>query len=408
MVTDAASLPLANSKTGSRNAPVLVCITNIPTPYRAHFFARLARALDARGWKFEAWFMARSEQERYWTVDLSELPFEHRLLRGFSFRVPGAVLHTNPEVARCLAVTRPSVLIMAGSWAQPTNILAAMLARWVHQAKVVFWSESHLKSMAQTGPLTNLMRRGLLSLYDSFAVPGKLAREYIDKFASGRPTLQLANTVDELLFRDKVLELRRDRQSLRRDLAIPDHRRVLLMTARLSPDKGIVPFLEALASCDQQISSQTAVLIAGEGRLKSQIGRWINEHAALDVRLMGHLSEEDLLRLYAVADTFVLPSLRDPNPLAVVEALWAGLPLMLSDRVGNCFEALMPGENGWLFNTESSTSIKACLESWRASDDRVLSTFGESSSKIAEERFETSRVVESFLNEIISVLSAEC
>src|SRR5262249_24840793 len=92
---------------------------------------------------------------------------------------------------------------------------------------------------------------------------------------------------------------------------------------------------------------------------------------------------------------------------AVVEALWAGLPLMLSDRVGNCFEALMPGENGWLFKAESSTSIKACLESWRAADDRVLSTFGGSSSKIAEERLETSRVVESFLNEIISVLSAE-
>src|SRR5262249_15196037 len=132
-----------------------------------------------------------------------------------------------------------------------------------------------------------------------------------------------------------------------------------------------------------------------------RISSWIEKHPSLDVRLEGHLGEDELLRLYAASDTFALPSMRDPNPLAVIEALWAGLPLILSERVGNCFEALKPGANGWLFDPDSPQSLKACLDAWSAAGQLQLAACGEASTKIARERFETRAVIEGFLDELI-------
>src|SRR5215470_4681832 len=125
MVTDAATLAVKDLVKSSAAAPVFVCLTNIPTPYRVHFFSRLSEALETRGWKFEAWFMARSERGRHWRGDEPGLRFQNVFLRGVSFKVPGTVLHSNPGVAYRLAKSRPRVLMMAGSWAQPTNIAAA-------------------------------------------------------------------------------------------------------------------------------------------------------------------------------------------------------------------------------------------------------------------------------------------
>src|SRR5262249_5546730 len=256
MVTDAATLAVKDLEKSNAAAPVFVCLTNIPTPYRVHFFSRLSEALETRGWKFEAWFMARSERGRHWTIDQRELPFRSVFLGGVSLRVPGAGLHSNPGVAYRLAKSRPRVLMMAGSWAQPTNIAAAVIGRLRDHAGIVFWSESHLKSMTRTGWLMNVVRRLLLSSYDSFAIPGRLAREYVDSFAPGRKKYSLANTVNEFLFRDRVAELRANRSALRDALGIADDRGVMLIPARLSPDKGILPFLEGLWCCRESIEAR--------------------------------------------------------------------------------------------------------------------------------------------------------
>jgi glycosyltransferase involved in cell wall biosynthesis len=85
----------------------------------------------------------------------------------------------------------------------------------------------------------------------------------------------------------------------------------------------------------------------------------------------------------------------------VIEALWAGLPLILSDRVGNHPETLLPGENGWLFNPDSLPATRDVLERWIGASTHELDLQGRASARLAEERFRTERVVNVFLDQVL-------
>lgn len=92
-----------------------------------------------------------------------------------------------------------------------------------------------------------------------------------------------------------------------------------------------------------------------------------------------------MVTLYAAADLFVLPSLRDPSPLSAVEALAAGLPLLLSDKAGNVDEVLTPG-NGWRFSPERPIEMRSLLKSILRLTRSELAAMGEvSRSKYVDE-----------------------
>jgi glycosyltransferase involved in cell wall biosynthesis len=45
-----------------------------------------------------------------------------------------------------------------------------------------------------------------------------------------------------------------------------------------------------------------------------------------------------------------LPSLKDPSPLSPIEAIAAGLPILVSSRIGNLEDVLAEGINGWSYD----------------------------------------------------------
>ena len=62
-------------------------------------------------------------------------------------------------------------------------------------------------------------------------------------------------------------------------------------------------------------------------------------------------------KYYAASDLFLLPSIHDPNPLSVVEALHSGLAVAISDRCGNVEEGVMDGDNGFVEGIPLPASI---------------------------------------------------
>ena len=102
-------------------------------------------------------------------------------------------------------------------------------------------------------------------------------------------------------------------------------------------------------------------LVAGDGELKGHIENKAKEKK-LDVRLLGNKSQEEMVRLYGVADIFVLPLFSDPNPLTCIEALWAGLPLFISEHCGNYPEVIDSGNNGFVFSYKNIDVASELLE----------------------------------------------
>ena len=347
--------------------------------------------LAERQWNFEVWFMVHSEPGRNWNFSDTDFNFSHRFLRGVHLQIGSAPLHANPGVLHLLQSIQPDILLVAGGWINPTVYLASRSAA---AKKKVFWSESHLGSTRRTGIASNLARGYALSRFNEFAVPGSLAEEYIRKHTTPTRIHRLPNLVDPAIFRDKIVMAR----SRAKDNA--SNKRVLLISARLAPEKGLLQFLNSLQQLDRASLEKLTIAIAGTGPLLRKLKRWVASHS-LDVRLIGHKTEAEMVMLYAEADAFCLPSLSDPNPLSVIEAVWAGLPLLLSSRIGNHPECLEDTTNGFLFDPFDCHSTISAISRWLQLSREEISNLGKHSLYIAQREFDPDQVIRRFLDELM-------
>lgn len=167
------------------------------------------------------------------------------------------------------------------------------------------------------------------------------------------------NLIDERVYQNSYHMSKAQKQDIRQLLQIENNKKILFCPARLSPVKGILEFLDILEKLNQK--QNVVFLVAGEGELKEYIENKAKEKK-LDVRLLGNKSQEEIVRLYGIADIFVLPSLSDPNPLTCIEALWAGLPLFISEHCGNYPEVIDSGKNGFVFTYKNVEVASELLE----------------------------------------------
>jgi glycosyltransferase involved in cell wall biosynthesis len=110
-------------------------------------------------------------------------------------------------------------------------------------------------------------------------------------------------------------------------------RPIVLYLSRLHPKKGLDLLIPAFA----KLKSQTAALVlAGpvDGEYQSHLTSLARGHGVLDRTLFtGMLYGEDRVAALADADVFVLPSYQENFGIVVIEALAAGTPVVISDRV---------------------------------------------------------------------------
>jgi glycosyltransferase involved in cell wall biosynthesis len=113
-------------------------------------------------------------------------------------------------------------------------------------------------------------------------------------------------------------------------------RKIILFLSRLHPKKGIDLLLSSFARVRAQVPDIALVLAGvGEERFVKQLHRQAHELGIEpDVAWVGFLEGDAKKAVMAEADIFVLPSYSENFGLAVVEAMAAGLPVIVSDRVG--------------------------------------------------------------------------
>lgn len=147
----------------------------------------------------------------------------------------------------------------------------------------------------------------------------------------------------------RIQSLRDDRETLSRTLNLPPGPRVVTV-ANYRAEKDLETLLAAAELVHRRVPS-AQFLLAGSGPdadvLSSQI---VDRGMTSYVRLLGQV--EDAVRLTACADLFALTSVREGLPVAVMEALACGVPVVATD-VGGLSEMIVDGENGFLTPTRS-------------------------------------------------------
>ncbi|MFJ3922894.1 glycosyltransferase family 4 protein [Streptomyces sp. NPDC090022] len=104
----------------------------------------------------------------------------------------------------------------------------------------------------------------------------------------------------------------------------------LLFVGRLSAQKNVARLLDAMALVRRPVRLR----IVGDGELRAELTARAARLGLRHVEFSGGLHGEALVRAYADADAFVLPSDREGMPLVVLEAMASSLPVVATDVPG--------------------------------------------------------------------------
>ena len=104
----------------------------------------------------------------------------------------------------------------------------------------------------------------------------------------------------------------------------------LLFVGRLDAQKNVARLLDAMSL----LRAPVRLCLVGDGELRGELEARA-ARLGLDVRFAGRLLGSGLVDAYRQADAFVLPSDKEGMPLAALEAMAAGLPVVATDVPGN-------------------------------------------------------------------------
>jgi glycosyltransferase involved in cell wall biosynthesis len=365
-------------------SPLSICwVTDIPTPYRNHRYERMTEIFPALGLAFEVQFMALSDPLRPWSFASRDLRYPHRVHSGVNLHRIADSFHVNPGLMVRLPFDRRDVLVVGG-WSYPTAMVApfAVPARMLRLLE----SESNLESGRYNDGLARRLKARVIGRYDGYIGPSPRSRELLAHLcppAAHRPFLEFPNLIDKGVFGDQVARSREERAAIRSDLGVEDGTALWVCPARLETFKGLDLFIPLLEGVERVL-----LMVCGDGTLRGPLQAMIDAKR-LPVRLAGQQAEAAMVRLYAAADLFVLPSLRDPSPLSPIEACAAQLPLLVSRRIGNFEDVLDDGVNGWGYDADRPDLNRALIERIAATPRDALAAMGRRSRERYDARFDS-------------------
>ena len=159
-----------------------------------------------------------------------------------------------------------------------------------------------------------------------------------------------------------------DRAAKRREIGVLEDAFLLISVGELSERKNQILILQAL---DKMANKENIhYVVVGEGPLRSAYEDYIKEHQLQDcVHLLGYRT--DVAELYSIADLCCFPSFHEGLPVAVMEAMACGLPIVCSRIRGNT--DLISNEGGILFDPHD---VNDCCQSIKAILDRDIQLMG--------------------------------
>ncbi|HEX4632330.1 MAG TPA: glycosyltransferase [Gemmatimonadales bacterium] len=189
---------------------------------------------------------------------------------------------------------------------------------------------------------------------------------------------------------------------LRADLGLAEHEVLIVAVGNLYPVKGHRYLIEALALLRER-HPHAHVAVVGRGELHEPLEALARSLGVSDrVHLLGF--RPDVGSVLAAADFFALPSLSEGLPLALLEAMRAGLPIIASD-VGGIRTALANGEAGQLVRPGDPQDLATALD-WLLSQPTVASVFGARAEARAAEEYDFQRTADSYASLYATLLPA--
>lgn len=158
----------------------------------------------------------------------------------------------------------------------------------------------------------------------------------------------------------------------------------ILWVGRYDKMKGLGILINAYANI-LKINKNFELFLVGDGPEKNNISKLIDALCIRNyVKIINKKKYQGLIKIYKSADIFILTSLSEGQPVTILEAWAAGLPVIATD-VGDNRYFIKNQVNGWLIKPDSVSSIiQALIE---AKDSKKLIKMGKSGYQLVKKYY---------------------
>ncbi|MDD5670944.1 MAG: glycosyltransferase [Candidatus Omnitrophica bacterium] len=149
-----------------------------------------------------------------------------------------------------------------------------------------------------------------------------------------------------------------------------ERKMIALCVGRLDEQKGHTYMFDAIARLPEASRSKIKILLAGDGKLKTELQEKTNRLKIGDcVEYLGYT--DDIPELLHLCDFLILPSLWEGLPLVVLEAFQAGKPVIATDIPGTK-EVMLQNRTGILVPPRDSERLAAAIQEFLNDPKRLI------------------------------------
>ncbi|MDE3074163.1 MAG: glycosyltransferase family 4 protein [Chloroflexota bacterium] len=237
------------------------------------------------------------------------------------------------------------------------GLLGRLAARWCRVPVVVHTFHGHV-FRGYFGPrqtrLFLAMERALALMTDRILTVNQQQRGELIGYRIASPAKILAMRLG--LDLEPLATSSASGAAVRAKWRIPPEAPLVGIVARLVPVKGHELFLDAAAEI-QRHRPDIHFAVIGDGERRAELEAYAKAHGA---RVIFTGWETDLPEVYAALDAVCLTSLNEGSPVALIEALTAGKPVV-STAAGGVVDLIQDGETGLLVRERNAGDFAAAL-----------------------------------------------
>jgi glycosyltransferase involved in cell wall biosynthesis len=194
-----------------------------------------------------------------------------------------------------------------------------------------------------------------------------------------------------------------DTEQARQSYGLAPGLQVITFLGRLAPVKALDRLLKAVASPTLRDQPLQVVIAGPDAGARSSL-----EHLAKELRIesqvlfLGAIDPQERGRLFAASNILALVSENENFGYTAVEAMSAGVPVLVSQGVGICREVLADGA-GLVVPLEVEAIARAIMEMF--ADHDKLEAMGQAAARAARQRYDLPNVAQKMLQAYQDILT---
>jgi glycosyltransferase involved in cell wall biosynthesis len=293
-----------------------------------------------------------------------------------------------PNVVNALNEFSPDVLVILG-YNQKYQRRALKWAE-VNRRRILMFSDSELRQPRAfyKRALKKLVLPYWLKKVDAFLTTGNANEEYYQHYGvPARKFFRSAYPIDSELYENAYEHRSEYRKAIREKLQLEHDDIVCMVVGKFVAWKNQEHLIEALKFVNNK---KVKVMLIGSGEQEPFLKK---KATAFGDRVIfaGFVPSHELTAYYAAADIYVHPSEKEPHSVAISEATYMGLPVIVSENSGSYGTAddVRIGVNGFVYPFGEIEKLAAYIS--KLTNESLRRSFGEASNVYATQAQRTAK-----------------